>query len=211
MMKYKDKDHFEIALRLRTLPYAVICAGLGFMVAVMLGAPLFKTILVTAGCGIFGYLLPLILAEKAGTAGASIYHSTGRSTPPVREYSLADSLAARGMLTEAAEAYELLSQDYPLDPEPRVRLARLLRDRMQRADDAAMWFRSAILIQDLDSAVEIGLLRELSELFTHKLKTPEKALPWLSRLAQKYPQHSGGLWARTEMTEIRQAMKDRNE
>jgi hypothetical protein len=210
-MKYKDKDHFEIALRLRTLPYAVVCAGLGFMAAAMMGAPLFKAILIALGAGVLGFLLPLILAEKAGAAGASIYHSSGTSTPPVREYSLADSLAARGKLEEAAEAYQLLSEDYPLDPEPRVRLARLLRDRMQRGEDAAMWLRSAIMIQDIDSAVEISLVRELCELYTHRLRTPEKALPWLSRLAAKYPQHSGGVWARTEMTEIRQAMKERND
>jgi hypothetical protein len=210
-MKYKDKDHFEIALRLRTLPYALVCAGLGFMATVMLGVPIFQAILIALGAGVFGFLLPLMLAEKAGAAGASIYHSSGTSTPPIREYSLADSLAARGMLSEAAEAYQLLSEDYPLDPEPRVRLARLLRDRMQRGEDAVMWFRSAIMIKDIDSTTEISLVRELSELYTHRLRTPEKALPWLSRLAEKYPQHASGIWARAEMAEIRQAMKERND
>jgi hypothetical protein len=209
--KNKDTDDFNVALLLRTLPFAVIAALLAFTAGVMMGASLLATALATLGAGAAGIIVPLLLVEQAGRAGSTIYHSRGTSTPPIAQYSLADSLAARGMLAEAAEAYELLSQDFPLDPEPRIRLARLLRDRMQRADDAAMWFRSTLMMPGIESATEISVLRELCELYTHKLKTPDKALPWLSRLAQKYPQHPGGTWARAEMADIRETMRNRND
>lgn len=210
-MKYKDIDSFNVALLLRALPFALIGALLALTASASMGASRGTVILTTLLAAVAGLVVPLYVAERAGRAGASIYHASGSSTPALRQHSLAESLAARGMLAEAAEAYELLSQDYPLDVEPRVRLARLLRDRMQQPEDAAMWFRSAIMLRDIDTATEISLMRELCELHTHRLKTPEKALPWLARLAEKYPDHPGGLWARAEMGEIRQAMKESND
>ncbi|MGQ0813355.1 MAG: tetratricopeptide repeat protein [Gemmatimonadota bacterium] len=206
--KYKDVDEHERVLRVRTAGYAAIGAVLVFAAGTMLGFPFLTTVIATLLAAVAGYKLPLLLANFLGSAGASVYMAGGASTPAVREYSLADSLVARGRFDEAAEAYELLAEDHPDDPEPRVRLARLLRDRMGRPEDAATWLRKALDVKNIDAATELALLREISELYMYKLRTPNKALPYLRRLAEKHSQHPSANWARTEAAEIRQAMRD---
>ncbi|MGQ0563211.1 MAG: tetratricopeptide repeat protein [Gemmatimonadota bacterium] len=206
--RYKDRDEFAVALRLRTLPYAVVCALLALAAGLLLGYSIFVTLIATLLAGAAGFWLPLLLGEYSGRAGASVYMSGGSSTPAVREYSLADSLVARGQLEQAAQAYELLAGDHPDDPEPRIRLARLLRDRMARAEAAAEWFRKALAIRSIDTAREAALLREISELYTHKLRTPNKALPYLARLAAKHPHDASGQWARAEAAAIKRALRE---
>lgn len=204
----KDRDELTRAHRLQVLPYAIVAAGFGLLGAVWSGASLLVGALMTVGAGVAGFVLPLFLGERGGRAGASIFMPAGRSTPPVREYSLADSLVARSRFDEAVEAYALLSVDHPNDPEPRVRAARLLRDRMMRYNDAAEWFRKALTIQTLDAPTEIAILREFIELYTHKMKTPSRALPYLARLADKHGTHPAANWARELIGDIKRAQEE---
>ena len=206
--KVKDTDDFARVLRIRTFAYALIPTAMAAAAALLLGFGLLTAVVAALVALAVGVGLPLLIGEHSGRAGASVYMSGGSSLPAPREYSLADSLVARGRFAEAAEAYELLAEDYPADPEPRVRLARLLRDRMGRAEDAAPWLHKALNVTGLEAASEIALLREISELYMYKLRTPNKALPYLGRLAEKHATHPSASWARTEASEIRQAMRD---
>lgn len=208
----KDTDSAEFAFKVRAGMFGVIIAGMctagGAVLAFHAGVSIWISMAVGIVLGIVVYYMALAISERAGTMGASIFSPRGTSTPPVREYSLADSLAARGMLMEAAEAYELLAEDHPDDPEPCVRRARLLRDRMARPDEAADWFRKALAAKDLNAASEAALLKEICELYMYKIGSASKALPYLARLAQKHPSHPSAKWAKAQALEIKQAMRD---
>ncbi len=201
-MIVKDRDSQDTVLRLRALPFAIIAALLFLVPALLMGASLLAAIAGAAVAFLIVLLVPGLVADRTAAAGASIYTASGASTPALRQYSLADSLVARGKFDEAAEAYELLSEDHPDDPEPRIRLARLLRDHMQQLDSSAEWFRKA-LVKKISPSTEVAVLRELSELYTHKLHTPERALPFLRRLYETHPAHPAAAWARTEYAEIK--------
>lgn len=201
--KLKDRDELSRALRWRMLPFAIIAAGMMFGAGMMTGASLGKCIITAVVAFVIVMTVPLFISDRAGRLGGSLFMPGGSGTPAVREYSLADSLVARGRFDEAVEAYALLSGDHPTDPEPRVRAARLLRDRMMRYNDAAEWFKRALAIKTLDAATEVAILREVVELYTHKLKTPTRALPFLARLAEKHGTHPAAHWARELTADIK--------
>lgn len=152
-------------------------------------------------------LIAKALTKKSSGAITDMLYARGNTTPPIAQYSLADSLLARGRYAEAAEAYDLLAGDFPDDPEPPIRLARLQRDYLKNYDAAATAYRRALAIASIAAGTEIAVLREVIELYTHKLRTPEKALPYLSRLAQKHPDHPAAEWARSESKSIKSEMQ----
>jgi hypothetical protein len=81
------------------------------------------------------FLLTRVLGEKAGRAAGSIYFGSGSTMPVQREFSLAESLVVRGRLDDAVAELERGAATFPDDPEPCIRLARLLRDRCDRAEE----------------------------------------------------------------------------
>src|SRR3569833_3129258 len=107
-----DRDPNDALNRMKALPYAVLVVALtaapaasvahvAIPVAVMIGV-LF---------GAITYMLINRISGFGSSAIASLYMPAGSSTPPVRQYSLAQSLVARGKYDEAAEAYELLTKE----------------------------------------------------------------------------------------------------
>lgn len=205
-MTKRDVDSAEQVMKLRTAAYAAMVAGIAALGALIAGFPLMLALPAAALAGAAVYFGALFFADYSGRAAASIYQPSGSSTPAIREYSLADSLVARGQTAEAAEAYALLSEDFPNDAEPRLRHARLLRDKTQRYEDAAQIYKSALSIPKLKPETELVILRELIELFTHKLHAAPRALPYLARVVEKYASSNAGAWARAEMSDIKQAM-----
>src|SRR5690606_2764929 len=108
-----------------------------------------------------------------------------------------------GELERAAAAY-------PEDTIPVLRLARLLRDQCRRPEDAARWFREA-LKRSRDANEEIGVVRELIELYVHRLGEPRRALPELARLAEKRADTPAGAWAKREPGAIRRTVNSEGE
>lgn len=166
-------------------------------------------IVVGAAAGVaIAFFGSMLLSEYAGRAGSGVYFSSGASTRGQREYSLADSLIVRGRLDDAIAELEQASARYPEDPEPALRLARLLRDRCDRPADAIRWFRTAVERAGDDAGVVTAALREIIEIHTHVMREPLRALPDLARLASRYPDSPTGTWARREMAELKQSMRD---
>jgi tetratricopeptide (TPR) repeat protein len=211
----KDTNSAEIALRIRAAALSMVvlglCIGGGVVIHAYTGASMWLAVIAGCTAATIVYASALYFSERGGRIGASLFSPDSHSTPPVRQYSLADSLVARGKFDEACEAYELLAQDYPDDPEPRIRLARLLRDQLQQPEAAADWFRKVIAVKNLDAATDIAVHKEISELYMHRLHAPRRALPYLAKLSSNHPDHPFGKWARDELVEIKQAMQDEME
>ena len=163
------------------------------------------------GVWAFMYFGTLWFAERAGSTASTLYFSSGKSTPALRQYSLAESMIARARFDEAAAELERSASQYVDDPDPCLRLARLLRDHMQRPEDAVRWFRQGISRRGCDAGTEIAASRELIEIFTHRLRTPRRALPDLARLAARHPDTPGGEWARRQLHEIKRELREEDE
>ena len=207
----KDVDSAERAHRLRIAAWSLIGAAAGFVFGVMLtllGLPSWVPWVSALFVGGFMFFGTLWFAERAGSAAASVYFSSGSSTPAVRQYSLADSMITRARFDEAAAELQRAAEQHVDDPEPCLRLARLLRDHLQRYDDAVTWFRQAVSRRGCDAATEIAATRELIEVFTHRLRTPRRALPDLARLAAKHPATPAGEWARRELHDIKRELRE---
>jgi tetratricopeptide (TPR) repeat protein len=206
-----DFDSAESAFRFRAFTWSltglVLGALLGFYYSLQTGAdPLRAMVVGGLGLWAFAYFGTLRFAERAGVWGGSIYFSSGSRLPLRREYSLAESLAVRARYDEAAAEYERAAAEYADDPEPCLRLARLLRDSMQRPADAATWFRRGL--ERAEQGARLGIRRELVELHVHRLGTPEKALPELARIAEDQAGTPTGDWALRELRAIKASLRD---
>ena len=150
------------------------------------------------------WLFVIGVVGRAADAAGSVYMATGSSTPARRQYSQGEALAVQGKLDAAIAEYERNAREFKNDPEPRLRLARLQRDKRSDYEAAARWFKDVLALQALESSTEITVSRELVELFTHKLREPRRALPLLARLAEKHGNSPTGDWARTQIRMIKE-------
>ncbi len=148
-----------------------------------------------------------ILGGAASVAGM-LHDPSGSSTPAKREYSRAQSLVARGLYEEASVAYEVHCLEYREDPEPYFRLARLLRDNLNKPEESVSWFKRARADAKLTSGQELQITQEIIELYIRRLRQPRKALPELAHLCKEFPDTPAAEGARRELAEMR-AMLDR--
>jgi tetratricopeptide (TPR) repeat protein len=154
-----------------------------------------------------GWLIPFVLATSftglMGNAAGRFYMPSGATTPGDRQYSLAQSYAVRGRFDLAAKEYERNAHEYPEDPEPCMRLARLYRDELMRYEEAIIWFKRAGEIPGVPASTDMMAMREMIEVYTHKLHQPVAALPHLAKLAARHPGTPTGNWARRHLSELK--------
>ncbi|HEX2167570.1 MAG TPA: tetratricopeptide repeat protein, partial [Longimicrobiales bacterium] len=143
--RIRDVDSAARALRIKALVWAFVGSLPFLLLASRIGAGTRAPLLVTAVLSItfvsIIYSVSLYLGEWLGRGAGSLYFSGGGTTPARREYSLAESLIARGRFDEAIVELENAAALHADDPDPALRLARLLRDRCQRPEDAVAWLR----------------------------------------------------------------------
>jgi tetratricopeptide (TPR) repeat protein len=124
--------------------------------------------------------------------------------PRKREYSHAESLAARGLYDEAVAAFEVAIAQKPDEPDGYLRVARIHRDRSRRFEESAKWFRKALDATEPGSAVALLVTRELAELYAAKMPSDRKRLaPALARLAEERAHTPEGRWAAEELSRIK--------
>jgi signal transduction histidine kinase len=207
MMALHDFDSSDRAHRSEAFGWSLagllIGALFGVLLVLVSGAAPLRTILVSAGAmWALAYFGARRFAGHAAGIGGSIYFSGGSKLPVRREFSLAESYVARGMLQAAEEEFKRAASRFEADPEPCLRLARLLRDAPGRQEEAITWFRRAAARAGGDRGLASGITRELIEIYTHRLRTPERALADLARLAAENPDTPVAQWARRELDEI---------
>jgi hypothetical protein len=211
--RLRDVDSAESARRLQLLGWSMIAAILGALIGVWAALVSDRSVLPLAVAGAallggFAYFGTLLLAGGVAGAASAIYFSGGSRLPVRRDYSLAESLAVRGRLDEAVAELERASRRWPDDPEPCVRLARMLRDDCARPEDSIRWFRRALTLHGCTAGTELAVARELVEVYTHRLHAPARALPELARLAELRAGTPTGDWARHELAELKRDLPE---
>jgi hypothetical protein len=162
----------------------------------------------TLGGWLLTFLTPLAIATLGGGIAHKLYNPSGAGTPRRREYSQAESLAARGLYAEAVVAFEAASAEDPADPTPSLRLARIHRDRLAKHEDAATWFKRALERAEPGSGLALLVVKELVELYSVKLETPARAAPLLARLAEGRPGTPEAQWARDELRRLKDGLAE---
>jgi len=201
----KDTDSAERLYRFRAGVYAT--PG-GVVLAMVLGwkfGPLAGLIGLPLGWAITFFVI-LGLMEGAARAAQTVYAPSGDSTPVRREYSRAQALRTAGDYAEAVEAYEAFVAEFPLEPEPYLQIACILRDDLHAYADAARWFRRARLDALLTRGQDLLVAQELIELYRHKLDEPQRAMPELARIADLVPGTPQAEAAKRELAELRAGM-----
>lgn len=200
--RLQDRDAAAAAFRLKTAYYAGAGAVIGGLGGAFKFGPLGFVAGAALGYGVVFYLTKLFV-EGGGALMGKIYHPHGESTPHKREYSEAQALALRGLFQEAIDCYETYVAEFPDDPEPYMGIARVYRDHLKRYDDAATWFRRARQAAGIDRGRELLVTREIIEVYMSKLRQPERAIPELARLADRFSGTREGDLAKVEIERIR--------
>lgn len=205
--KTRDVDRGRQAQLLRLAGQSSLAGGagvlMGFAADMKSEGPVPWILVLPLVCWFVAFVAGYFLMEGAGRFGATLHNPSGRSTPPERQYSAAQALVVRGHYEEAVAAYEYAISEDDSDPEPYLRIARILRDQLEQYEDAAVWFKRAQRHPNAHSGTVLLAVRELTEVYTHRLQDPRRALPILAQLSETRPDSPEGKWAAGELAELR--------
>ena len=160
-------------------------------------------VVLALGAGAPFFVVPFVVLNLGGGSARVFFAPSGASTPRKREYSHAESLVARGLYEEAVVAFEVAVAEDASDPTPYLRIARVYRDRMERYEDAAQWFKRTLAESDAHGGLALLTTKELVELYTEKLADPPRAAPLLARMAEEREGTPEGAWAAEELARIK--------
>jgi tetratricopeptide (TPR) repeat protein len=194
------------ALRLGLLG-AVVGAGAGSTVGAFVFAigrvnvflivvPVFAAV---GGIGMFAW--SAVFMHGAGAALQRLY--LGGRLPAKRDFSEVDAQLVRGRYDLARSLLEDAAAQAPTDGEARLRLARLLRDRLDRPAEAAEWLREARRAEPQNREVELQATHELAELYLGALGQPAAAIPEFARLADRFGALPIAGWAERHLQRLR--------
>lgn len=208
----RDVDAGDRVARLRAMVWAVVIGAIGVPISLLMadkvGAePPLSYLFLLGGpfAGFVVYRLTIGLTMGGAAMMEQIHNPSGESTPVVREYSKPQALAAGGHFREAIEAYGDAVAVYPEDPEPYLRIARILRDKLHEYEEAVTWFKRARAESKIDPGRELLVSQEIIEIYRRRLNAPVRAIPELARLIERYPGHPFQDAARRELAELREA------
>lgn len=206
--RLKDVDSAARVLTLKALTYSVAGGAAGAMGSTVAGLGPVPGFIV-------GFLIVFLvtkgLSEGAGGVAGKIYHPSGRSTPGKHEYSYPESLAARGLYEEAVTAYEAAVSEFPEDPEPYIRIARLKRDKLSEFEEAVFWFKRARADSKIAAGQELLVTQEMIEIYRDKQGTPTRAIPELARMIDRFPNDQVADWARGELARLKEQVRTEEE
>jgi hypothetical protein len=154
------------------------------------------------------FVITMGIVEGAGSIVGTVHNPSGKSTPVRREYSYPESLAVRGRYEEAIDAYQVCCVDFPEDPEPYVCIARIYRDNLEQMEESVFWFKRARSEATVDLGRELLIAQEIIEIYTNKLDNPNRAIPELARIRDRFPGHPSAQWASSEIERIREEPRD---
>jgi tetratricopeptide (TPR) repeat protein len=163
------------------------------------GIPWYTTVLVA----FVVWAAAQIASRTAGAVAERYTGVRGGTTPPRREYSAAQALAAQGRYREAVDAYEIAAAESGGDPAPYLAVARIQRDHLRDFHASAEWFRRARRDARLSRGQDLLVAQELVELYTNRLADPSRAIPELARIVRLAPDGPQGEAAARRLAELR--------
>ena len=192
---FRDADAiFRTYARVWAISLGVFFAFLGFPLGYLLGVRDFWILPFMLLCGVLGgYSIRRMISGVTDGVARGVARAvlpSGDTTPYAKTYSYEQSLAVRGDVAGALEAYEVAMLDNPTDPEPRVQAAELLMRSTREADvmRAAELFREARrLAPEDDRARELYTTQRLIDCFLGPLDDPGRARVELRRLSERFP------------------------
>ncbi len=203
----KRRRNVDVFAQIQLLKATVIGGGFGGLLGLLLGGflghPLLGGLLGALGTGLGSLLFSGKVREPALVSATA-----GSSTTTPRDYSRAETLAVRGHYDDAIAVYQEAIDEVPSDPEPYLRIAELLKDKVSDPEKAAVWLQRAIQETELPGRWEMVLVRELTELFRHRIGEPARAAPMLARIAERHEGSPDGEWAREELAKVKRLIAD---
>jgi len=197
----------------KAIPYGlqglVVGAGGGLIITMVAGGlsggefwwwiiPVFSGIV-----GAVEYVYGALIIEGAGDLVARLF--IGRLVETRTDYSYPESLVARGRYEDAVTAYEEAAAENPDDPEPLMRMARVLRDRLRRPEDAVAAFKRARMVEGAKPGQVQLATREIVETM-EATDEPLRAIPELARLAEQAAGTKTGEWAARRLKALKQEL-----
>lgn len=152
----------------------------------------------------------LIIRMPAGAAGVAqrVNFPTGESTPYEEQFSFEESLAARGDVPAALEAFERVIAERPGAVAPRMRAAELYASRGANPHRAAELFREIRAIPGVAGRDAVYACSRLVDLYDGALDEPGRALVELRRIIELYPGTPVAAHARDALPRMKTRLRD---
>jgi hypothetical protein len=201
-----DELH-ELRARIAGIFFGILFAAIGIALAIMLGiegwwiAAFAAAGGVVAGLFIHRFIHSVLLG--AGEGFLAFLWPSGKSTPYAPSYSLEQSLAARGDVQGALDAYEEAIAANPEDPEPRVQAAEQYR-LAGNARRSAELLREVRRMPGLSRGRELYVTQRLIDLYLGSLGDDGRAVVELRRLVERFPGTPEERGAREALARIKQ-------
>ena len=205
----------DAALGYRLFPWLAVIFGCCTTLFMVLGAPFVAAAplaaVLAAGFGWVGVTFATAIAEAAGR----LLLPKGESTPYEHQFSLEDSLAARGDIAGALESLEAAIARTPLEAltgvNVRIRAAELHMDKGANPKRAAELFREIQRFPGVSSSQDIYVSNRLVDLLLGPLRQQARALVELRRVVERYPTSSAATHARTAIARLKREMASESE
>jgi hypothetical protein len=127
------------------------------------------------------------LSDTAGAVAKAFTLPSGLSTPYEQQFSRQESLAARGDVAAALEAYEAIIAEQPGAVAPRIRAGEHYAAKNRDAKRAAALFREVRDTPGVSARDALYASSRLVDLYDGPLAEPGRALVELRRIIELYP------------------------
>ena len=189
-----------------------VVGGLIFVFTSVLGAPVVPAVALAIGVGalyslgweyvVFGSAADHI-ASLLGTGG-------GWSGARTMDHSYPQALEKRGDIEGAVDVYKEAIRRNRRDPEPYVRLAGI-RARAGLHEEAIDVLRRGLGVARFTAIGEALAVREIHEISLVQLGNSARAAPDLVRYLEGEPEGEPGEWARRELAEIKERIREEDQ
>jgi hypothetical protein len=199
---------FTLKVRAIGAIIGVLFAAIGYPLGILVGAKgmLVPVVMLASGvaAGLLAWTLPRAVSQGAGDVFLAFLIPDGSSSPYQKSYSYERSLAVRGRLVEAQQAYESALRANSEDPSLRAEAAEHF---IEYGDPR----RAAQLLSELrglrqaSRAQALYATQRLIDLYAGSLGEPGRALVELRRLIEQHPGTREADGARQALARFKQA------
>ena len=200
-----DRHGPDAGLMLRCASYGLYVFGVAVFAAAVAGGPM-AMLLIGVGGAVAGVVVAFVAWKLSSAAGAgfrAFIQPSGASTPYQATYSYEESLAVRGDVAGAIEAYARRMAEQPHDVEVRVRAAELLAAEGNDPARAAALFRELRAIPGVTPARVLYATQRLVDLHRGPLGDEGRALVELRRIVESFPGSTAATHARKALRTLK--------